>query len=442
MLPNWGFAGAPGEEPVKLTQPNATRQALPAGKSDAIFFDDDLPGFGLRIRAGGKRTWIIQYRVGAKQRRLTLGSLDRLSADQARKAAKAWLARVELGGDPQQEKHEARAAASHTVGKLIDDYLARRHHETGKDRLRKSSYESTECYLRKHWKPLHNLQATKVDRNAIATRLNAIETGISSVTAARARVALSTMFAWAIGEGRVEINPVIGTNKPPEPVARDRVLSDAEVGEIWAACRDDSFGYIVKLLLLTGARRDEIGDLAWNEIDLDERVINLPPGRTKNGRPHSVPLAPPAIAILESVPHSMRADGTLKYLFGEGQGGFSGWSKAKAALNGRINDARTAVAAGLGKTARKSQPIVDWRLHDLRRTVATVMAGKLGVLPHIIEATLNHVSGHKAGVAGVYNRATYDREVAAALLIWADHLKSIVEGGDRKIVPMRKEVAP
>jgi integrase len=422
---------------MKLSQPIVTRLALPAGKSDAIFFDDDMPGFGLRLRAGGKRTWIIQYRVGAKQRRLTLGTVDKLNADQARKAAKGRLARVELGGDPQQEKHEARAAAGHTVGKLVEDYLARRHHETGKDRLRKSSYEATELYLQKHWKPLHGLQASKVDRSAVASRLTAIEADISSVTAARARVALSSMFAWAIGQGIVDSNPVIGTNKPPEPAARDRVLSDTEVADIWAACRDNSFGRIVKLLLLTGARRDEIGDLAWREIDLEHSVINLPPERTKNGRSHFVPLAPAAAAILESAPRRTRGDGAADHVFGEGEGGFSGWSKAKAGLDRRIREARAAVAAGVGKRAGKPQPVVDWRLHDLRRTAATVMADKLGVQPHIIEAVLNHVSGHKGGVAGVYNRATYEREVRAALLLWADYVQTIVEGGERKVIPLR-----
>lgn len=421
---------------MKLTQPNATRQALPAGKSDAIFFDDDLPGFGLRLRAGGKRTWIIQYRVGAKQRRLTLGTVDKLNADQARKAAKGRLARVELGGDPQQEKHEARAAAGHTVGKLVEGYLARRHYETGRDPLRKSSYEATELYLQKHWKPLHGLQASKVDRSAIASRLTAIEADVSSVTAARARVALSSMFAWAIGQGIVDSNPVIGTNKPPEPKARDRVLSDAEIADIWAFSRDDNFGRIVKLLLLTGARRDEIGDLAWSEIDLERDVILLPAERTKNGRPHIVPLAPMAVAILKSVPRRPRSDGAIEYLFGEGQGGFSGWSKAKVALDRRVNEARTAIAAGRGKQSGDPR-IADWRLHDLRRTVATVMADRLGVLPHIIEALLNHVSGHKAGVAGVYNRASYEREVRAALLLWTDHLESIVHGGECKILSMR-----
>jgi integrase len=229
------------------------------------------------------------------------------------------------------------------------------------------------------------------------------------------------MFVWAMGEGLVDSNPVIGTNKPEEPKARDRVLTDAELAEIWAACRDDDFGRIVKLLLLTGQRRDEIGDLAWNEIDLERGVIELAVERTKNKRPHIVPVAPVAAAILEKAPHRARPKGAVDYVFGEsGSGGFSGWSKAKAALDRRINDARARAGAG------EPQPIADWRLHDLRRTTATAMADKLGVLPHIIEAVLNHVSGHKAGVAGVYNRAIYLPEKKAALARWAEHLEAVV----------------
>jgi integrase len=404
---------------------------LPAGKSDAIFFDDDLPGFGLRIRAGGKRTWIIQYRVGAKQRRLTIGTVDKLSADQARKAAKGRLARVELGGDPQQEKHEARAAAGHTVGRLVEDYLARRHYETGKDPLRRSSYEATELYLRKHWRPLHGLLANKVDRSAVASRLTAIEAEISSVTAARARVALSSMFAWAVGQGIVGTNPVIGTNKPPEPQARDRVLTDIEIADIWAACREDSFGWIVKLLLLTGARRDEIGDLAWSEIDAEREVINLASARTKNGRPHFVPLAPMAAEIIKLIPRRVRGEGDIDRLFGVAQNGFNGWSKAKAALDHRIAETRA--------NRDNATLFADWRLHDLRRTCATIMADKLGILPHIIEATLNHVSGHNRGVHGIYNRAGYEREVRSALLLWGNYVRSIVEGGGRKVIPLRAQ---
>jgi integrase len=254
------------------------------------------------------------------------------------------------------------------------------------------------------------------------------------VTAARARIALSTMFAWAIGEGIADNNPVIGTNKPAEPAARDRVLTDAEIADIWRGCRDDDFGRIVRLLLLTGARRDEIGDLAWNEIDFDRAAINLPPERTKNNRPNVVPLAPAAVAILKGAPRRARPDATIDHVFGEGEGGYSGWSKGKIALDQRINAARAEAAGAPGKP----QPIADWRLHDLRRTAATVMADRLAVLPHVIEAVLNHVSGHKAGVAGVYNRALYAAEKAAALTRWADHVRSVVEGVEQRIVPLSR----
>jgi integrase len=420
---------------MKLTQPNVATLRLPSGKADAIFFDDDLPGFGLRLRAGGKKTWIIQYRVGAKQRRHAFGTTATLRADKARDEAARRLARVRLGGDPQQEKIENRAVAALTVGRLVEDYLARRHYQTGKDPLRKSSYEATELYLQKQWKPLHGLQANKVSRSDVARRLGAIETDISSVTAARARVSLSTMFAWAIGQGIVENNPVIGTNKPPEPEARTSVLSDAELVDIWAACRDDNFGRIVRLLVLTAQRRDEIADLQWNEIDFDRAAIDLPAERTKNHRPHSVPLSPMALAILKSAPRRHRQDGTPLPLFGEGKGGFSGWSKAKAALDRRILDARAKVA---GTSADPVRPVPDWRLHDLRRTAATVMADRLGVLPHVIEAVLNHISGHRAGVAGIYNRASYERETRAALSLWAQYVGAIVTGEAATVVPLRR----
>jgi integrase len=418
---------------VKLTQQTIGRLALRSGQSDVIFFDNDMPGFGLRLRSGGKRTWIIQYRIGAKQRRLTLGSTERLSADKARMEAKTRLARVALGGDPQLEKHASRAAAGQTVGKLVEDYLERRHYKTGKDPLRKSSYEATSLYLRKYWRPLHGLQASKVDRGTIASRLSAIETKVSSVTAARARVALSTLFVWAIGQGIVDSNPVIGTNKPPEPKARDRVLNDSEIAEIWAACRNDDFGRIVRLLMLTGQRRDEIGDLAWDEIDFDKAVINLPPERTKNVRAHVVPLAPAAVAILKSAPLRTQGEGAAPhFVFGEGKGGYSGWSKAKAALDLRINGARALSRAKRGSAPR---PIPDWRLHDLRRTCATRLAD-MGIQPHIIETLLNHVSGHKAGTAGIYNRSLYESEVRAAVLLWAEHLLAICDSVPPKAVRM------
>jgi integrase len=155
---------------------------------------------------------------------------------------------------------------------------------------------------------------------------------------------------------------------------------------------------------------------------LTKPLIALPAERTKNSRPHDVPLSDPALAILKARPRL----GGSEYVFTAGANGFRGWSNYKVALDARI--------AGNGA-------IAPWRLHDLRRTAATHMAESppkgLGMQPHIIEAVLNHVSGHKAGVAGIYNRATYETEKRRALNLWAEHLASIVGGERSKIVAIK-----
>jgi integrase len=224
----------------------------------------------------------------------------------------------------------------------------------------------------------------------------------------------------------IDQNPVIGTNRPPEPQSRDRVLSDSDIADVWAACGDDDYGRIIKLLLLTGSRREEIGGLAWAEIETDRATITLASSRTKNGRPHVIPLASQTLSIIKEI---APRDGRL-HVFGDGprveggaHHGFSGWSKAKKALDDRIQASRSACDK---RKKNSAQPITSWRLHDLRRTCATTMADRLGILPHVIETALNHVSGHKSGVAGVYNHARYEREVRAALELWAEHVVSIV----------------
>jgi integrase len=401
---------------MKLDQKTITRLPLPADKDkdDVIYFDDTMPGFGLRIRGGKRRTWIAQYRVGHQQRRSSLASADKVGLDAARMAAKKLLAKAALGDDPQATKRKDRRDAKLTLGRIIGDYLAFKQPD-----LRDTTFQALKMYLEKHWQPLHGEPVAKIERRHVAAELARIARDSGPVSVIRARVALSGLFAWAIGAGIADLNPVIGTNKPSEPKARDRVLSDAEVAEIWAACRDDDYGRIVRLLTLTGQRRDEVGAMAWSELDLDSCTWCIPGSRTKNKRTHTVPLSGPAFAVIESTPR-----GGHDCLFGRAGAGFGGWSKAKDALDRRIADARDG----------KAMP--PWRMHDLRRTCATRMAD-LGVQPHVIEAALNHISGHKGGVAGVYNRSTYEREVKAALALWADHVRSVVEGGERKVVTLR-----
>jgi len=269
--------------------------------------------------------------------------------------------------------------------------------------------------------PIH-----RIERRDVAARLGEIIEESGPIAAARARAALSTLFTWAVGEGYVDQNAVIGTHRPDEETAsRDRVLSDSELIEVWHACRDDDYGRIIRLLMLTGQRRDEVGAMAWSELDRDLATWSIPETRTKNKRPHMITLPPLAWSIIEKV--ERRND--VGCLFGRGDNGFRGWSKCKSALDARISEARKRAA----KKAREVMPMAPWVVHDLRRTVATRMAD-LGVLPHVIEALINHVSGHKGGVAGIYNRSSYQREVGVALALWADHVRSLVQGSARKVV--------
>jgi integrase len=213
-------------------------------------------------------------------------------------------------------------------------------------------------------------------------------------------------------EGYIDANPVTFTNKADENGGRERVLSDRELRAIWLAADDSHFGAIVKLLMLTGARRTEIGGLLWNELDLDAATITLPPARTKNGREHIVPLSEPPLAILKELPRRAMADGTpWEHAFGTTLGcGYQNYSRAKAELDARI-----------AKAGHRLEP---WTLHDFRRSVSTALHDRFGVPPHVVEVILGHAGGHKGGVAGVYNKALYLEERRRALERWGAHLAS------------------
>jgi integrase len=402
---------------MKLTAKNAPTLPAPRGKADFIAWDDDVPGFGLRIRESGRRTLVFQYKVGDRQRRVNLGVVSALNFETARKTAKNLYHRVKLGEDPASDKADAKIRTAETLAATLKLYLERQ-----KSRLRPRSLVEVERHLLVHAKPLHPLSLTKIERRTIASRLAEIARDSGAVTANRVRASLSAFFSWAIQAGMLDANPVTGTVREPER-SRDRVLSANEIKQIWGALSDDHFGSIIKLLLLTGARANEIAALRWAEVHDD--MIVLPAGRTKNSRAHIIPLAEPARAILAAQPRRLTATGQPRDLiFGIGEGAFAGWGKCREQLNERIE-----------KMAGK--PLDPWTPHDLRRTCATGMAD-LGIQPHVIEAVLNHVSGHRAGVAGIYNRATYSAEKRQALNRWAEHLMAIVEGRESNVTPLRR----
>jgi integrase len=221
------------------------------------------------------------------------------------------------------------------------------------------------------------------------------------------------MFTWAMRQGYVDVNPVVATGKAIEETSRTRVLSQLEISEVWNATHDDDNGRIVRLLLLTGQRRNEVGDMRWSEIDRAAKTWRLPANRTKNGLPLDVPLSSAALAVIETVPIREGRD----LLFGEKAGAFRGWSKSKTSLDKRITEARVWFS---GEQAASLEP---WRIHDIRRTVVTHMNEHLGVLPHVVEAVVNHITGpSKMGVAGTYNRAVYAAEKRQALDRWAEYV--------------------
>jgi integrase len=231
---------------------------------------------------------------------------------------------------------------------------------------------------------------------------------VKGVSDARGRVlasALSTMFSWLVEQRRLEVSPSLGVRPPPPSRPRHRVLSGDEIKLLWRATDTDSpLDACVRLLLLTGCRLREVADLTWDEVSADLTQINLSGDRTKNRRPHVVPLSSLARDILSSVP---RVAGCRFAFTADGVGPRIGWHRHKAKLDRAVG-------------------FSDWVLHDLRRTVVTGMA-ELGVRPDVIEMAVNHISGARGGVAGTYNRAELLPERRQAIEAWSKKVIELVE---------------
>jgi len=376
----------------KLTSANV--RTLQPDSDDYIVFDSAMPGFGLRIRNREHRTIIAQYKLGNKHRRINLGVVGKVSFEDAKQHARKIFGQVAENKDPADKRAQARKAVVHSFANAVPKYLEARFGS-----LKPSTHEAQQLHLNKHWAALHGLPLAGVTRADVAASLTTITKDKGPITAHRARSTLSKFYVWAVGEGLCENNPVIGTNKRDENDPRERSLSHAEAAAVWLAAAENDYGRILKLILLTGCRRTELGDLKWSEVDLDARTITLPRERTKNGQEHVVPLPESAMTILSDLERTDR-----EYVFGRTrEGGFSGWSKSKTEFDQVV----------------KLKP---WTLHDLRRTVRTGL-GKLGVQPHIAEATLNHLPPK---LIRTYDRNTYAAEKKAALDQWATHLKTIV----------------
>ena len=271
-------------------------------------WDEKVCGLGARKQRRG----IFFYVRARHQGRQIMHSIGRYGApwtvETARAKALELLGTLASGSDPFTQ-----SLSSETFGAEIDRYLERK-----RASLKPRSFIEDQRYLRQRAAPLHKLPLSEIDRRTVAVLLGQIETASGAIARNRLRSSLSAFFAWAIQEGLTENNPVVGTGKADEGNSRERVLTQDELCKLWRSLGNDRFCDIVRLLLLTGQRRTEIGRLTWSEVDFDRKMIVLGADRTKNSRAHEVPLSAQALAILQ------RQDRRTEFVFAKR--GFNNWA--------------------------------------------------------------------------------------------------------------------
>lgn len=414
--------------------------AIQPGGRDSFLWDDEVKGFGLKVTPAGVRTYVLQYRTGGRgspTKRYTIGKHGTLTPKRARDEAERLATLVRQGKDPAADKREARYLAVD----LAFDAFAQRFLEQYVRTEWRASYGFAESILRLHVtphlraKPLH--QITRADLFAVFDAIPATSPALRRNVYAVVR----RLFRWAIGRG-IERSPLDGFEAPSGPPSRDRVLTDAELRLMWLASSrlGYPFGDFYQLLAATGQRREEVAGLNWRELDRGASEWLLPSGRAKNGVASLIPLSVPAIAVLDRLAGSDKWPKRGLVFTTTGQTAVSGYSRAKRRL-----DAAMLALARKEAVAADEDPedveLVHWRVHDLRRTVATGLQ-RLGVRFEVTEAVLNHVSGSKSGVAGVYQRHDWKDEKREALNRWAVHLLGLAAGGDESnVVPLLKRKA-
>lgn len=404
----------------KLT--DAGIKALPVPAEGQIdYFDTLLPAFGLRISYGGARTWFVTTRVMGKPAliRAKLGRYPAMGLSEARDKARSILEIAASGIDPRKireaERDKARLLSEQTFNAMTADFMSL-HVNRAKGALRKNTagaYQRTFDRAAKEWGSRPVAEISKAD---VQKFLTAMESKGHLVGADQAFAYLRKFFNWLVEKELVERSPVEKLKRSGSSVARERVLSQAELLLLRTSFvkLGYPFGPLFDVLLLTGQRRNEIAGLQWTELkewDSKRPLIDLPGERVKNGLSHLVPALPSVKAIIDKCPRNG------KYVFSTtGETPVSGFSKAKTAVDKSVLEAMRKTTS----TPEAVKPLPHWTLHDLRRSMVTQMNERLGIQPHIVEATINHASGAaKAGVAGVYNRALYLDERREALQKWA-----------------------
>ena len=373
---------------------------LPTPAKEVVYWDTACPGFGVKVTPTGRKVFVVLYRTGgagSRLRKYTIGPYGRVTLHQARVSAqKVFAARLE-GRDLAAEKRAARKRMTvDRVEDLLEAYITQ---HVSQNR----SARGTSQMLRRELASWSSRSIHEICKRDVIEVIAAVEQRGASVAANKTLKAIKTFLRWCVGRAVLDHSPAEGIPLPTKEVPRDRVLTDDELARVVIAARNigGPYGGIVELLALTGQRREEAARCVWEEIDFHSRTWTLPNLRTKNAKPHVVHLSDQAIAVLSQA----KRQGKLVFSVA-GTHWFQDFSNAKREL-----DALSGVNG--------------WRLHDLRRTCVSGMAG-LGVAPHVADKILNHQSGSISGVAAVYQRHQFLAERKEALERWGTHVAQIV----------------
>ncbi|MFC3725462.1 tyrosine-type recombinase/integrase [Neoaquamicrobium sediminum] len=384
------------------------------------YWDDVVRGLVLRVSPSGVKSWTVVYtrESDGSKRRVTLGKFPAVQLEKARAKALATVTAVIDGKDPAADKRARREAMTvEDLGALFIEKYARRH--------KKTWAEDERLLKREVYPEIGSMKALAVKRRDLLDIIEAKADAGYLAQSTQILAVIRKMFNWAVDSDYLETSPATGIKPRGKAVRRDRVLSDDEVRTIWqslpAAALRAGMDDIFRLLFLTGQRSGEVAGMRRGEIDVDAATWTIPGSRTKNGLTHVVPLPDAALAIVRD--RLDKAD-----------------DEPDAPLFTRIGEPIESNAVAQAARLRLQVAGEPWTPHDIRRTVATGLAG-IGIMPHVIEAVLNHISGFRSGVAGIYNRNRYEPEKRRALDQWAERLDAIVSGRAAKVVPLRLEAS-
>ena len=387
----------------------------------AEYPDAACPGLHLVVQPTGTRSWAFRFRrrTDRKNVKLTLGKAGDggLSLAAARHAAAARRHRLEQGAVlvmPVTAVTPQSVRTGDKVETAVASFLEL--HVRRKNRI--STARVTENIFNRIIVPAwRNRTIDSIRRRDIIDLVEDVAASGRGYHANRTCAVLSKFFAWLVARDALTFSPVTGVERPHKEKTRSRVLTDDELRVLWLACgHEGASGEAIRLMTLTGARRGEVGEMSRREVDQDHQLWNLPAERTKNGRPHTIPLSRQAWTLIGARPRF--AD--CNFVFSaDGKRAVNNWDEVKHRISAKA-----------GITAS------SWRLHDLRRTCASGMQ-KLGISVPVVEKALNHVSGTFRGIVGVYQQHDYADEVAIALQRWADRVDEIVGGKPAKVVKLR-----